>query len=223
MQEVTITAFLFRSQKMKKCMTFMLLVSAPIFAQALDSAGLDNSAAVLIHDREKRHEEPREIVRNFWTFSTATLRAGLTGPNQTKGDAIPWSEEDSIHTRGLFLNPRNSTQIVIEHPGLYRVDYNVTGQAPDRSIGSQRATFQFAGYLNGSIINNSIFSPGQIGDAIAEVTGQFLVKVSERFSILQLVNQTDLAVTLINNIGTEDTADFGNNISASILIKKVRD
>jgi hypothetical protein len=207
---------------MKKCITLMLLVSTPIIAQALDAASLDNSAAIIIHERGRRDEEHREISGNFWTFSTSTLPPGMgiTGSTPIIGGAVPWTEDGSLHTRGLSINFFNNTQIVIEHPGLYQVDYNVTGFTPGGGRGPSNP-FQFAGYLNGSIISNSIFSQGESNEA--EVTGQFLVKILEKSSFLQLVNQTNIEVTLDDDAGTTDTTDFGNNISASIIIKKVGD
>jgi hypothetical protein len=209
---------------MKKLMAFMLLTAAPMLVQAVDTNTLDNNANIIIVDRHKHEENPRDVVGYFWSESTATLLPGPTGTlRPTIGDAVSWTVADSLHTDGLFIDLFSNTQIVIEHPGLYEVDYLVTG-FPSRSNTAIIQSFQFAGYLNGSLINGSIYSPGQgMTTMVQEVAGQFLVSVDEKFSTFQLVNQTDVSVTLVNDIGTVDTTDFGDNISASVFIKKVGD
>lgn len=207
---------------MKNLFIYMLLIAAPMLVQALDADRLETRSDIIIHDQNRRHDDRRDVSGYFWSDDTQYLRGGITGSSGivTLGDAVVWSNQESLHTDGLFVSSSNATVIVIEDPGLYQLDYLVNGM-------SFAVHFQFATYLNGQIVEGSTYGAKVLETSGAtfstEVSGQLFVKIIEKFSELRLVNQSETKVALYNNYGTTDTKDFGFNVTASMIIKKVGD
>jgi hypothetical protein len=213
---------------MKKLFTFMLITAAPMLAQALDSSDMNQQAAIVIRDRHQHEERREDVWGYFWNDDTVFLRPGTTSTAAAgstfivdlPGDAIPWSEDDSVHSRGIFVSHVDDTNIVIEHPGVYQVDYLLSGAVFYNELG-----YRVAAYLNGSDspISGSVYATENPAFGVTGVTGtielggQFVFRSFEKFSELQIANQSLNAVTLNNEVLDDDNI----NVSASIFIKKI--
>jgi hypothetical protein len=182
------------------------------------------------------------------------------------GDAVDWggtnNDIDDIHSEGIWVNRSDTTQIIIEHPGIYLVTYSATVQVDciDADINSADGEAQLALRLNNSLVRGSIYGTGNafsecfftalfanafgqvtidcdaevttctidttddfdiVQDAQTQIFGQAIVKVCDHFSILTLNNHCENDLILDNTVGTEDPADWGYNVSASVVIYRL--
>lgn len=142
------------------------------------------------------------------------------------GAAVNWSQGGSTESDGVF-NGSDTHNIVIEHPGTYLVTYILTLRG-DTSLDTNT---QFALFVNNSAspVLGSIYSTSDIGNGLTEggetfvdqLVGQAIVHITSRDSTIQLRNHSEFDVALVNDAGTSDTATWGNNVSASLLLHRI--
>lgn len=140
------------------------------------------------------------------------------------GDPIPWLGF-STESDGITTDSTDSSKIVIEHSGVYIVNYILTLEGVD--FGDTDA--QFALFLNegATPVPGSTFAIADIGSGdidneatfIRQLVGQAIVHVTRGNSTLQLFNWSPFDVELISDI--IDTNPWGDNVSASLLIQRV--
>lgn len=158
------------------------------------------------------------------------------------GDSVDWDGPingiQQIHSEGVYVNPDDTTTIVIKHPGTYLITYSLTVEVSDFE-GLDDGDAQFALYLNDSIVYGSTygtgnaFSSGFISDVFndaldtdltyddeAQISGQIIIVVDDYNSLLSLSNHCENGLTLSAQAGTDDP-NFSNNVSASILIHRI--
>lgn len=148
-------------------------------------------------------------------------------------------------SEGVFVDPDDTTTIVIKHPGTYQVSYSATLSVDSSGIVSEDdGDAQLALYLNNSLVPGSIYAVGnafsdffygmldatilrvedvdvQVSDGEVQLNGTAIVTVIDHFSRLNLVNQGENTLDLVNDAGTDDTDTFGNNVSVSIFINRL--
>jgi hypothetical protein len=178
----------------------------------------------------------------FYLNETVSLPSSVdTPPNNDP--TVDWDGAingiQGIHSEGVYVNPDNTTTLVIKHPGTYLVTYSLTVEQDETYI-TEPGDAQFGLFLNGYLVPGSVYGTGNAfsedfissvfngamgttgGDFTAEtqVNGQALVVVSDHNSYLSLQNYGENDVILSADAGTEDI-NFGSNVSASILINRI--
>lgn len=134
-----------------------------------------------------------------------------------------WIDSGSVHTDGIFVNPSDPCEILLQKRGVYLATYIVTGDnQADQAQPEQQ--FQFALYLNDgeTPIPGSTYATYTGGQTEAiNMKGSVIFHVSEKNSTLALVNQCENTVEIDNDAGTNNTGEFGNNVSASLVIRRL--
>lgn len=140
-------------------------------------------------------------------------------------DAVNWDSDKSTSSPGIFVNAENSHFIQIADTGVYLVTYNLTVEL--NGTDSDAGDVQFALYLN----NGELPIPGTtygVGNAIndgtrfePQLTGQAVIRIFERNTLLSLNNQCENSVELDDDVGTDNPDDFGFNVSGSIYIQRI--
>ncbi len=199
---------------MKKMLASLFLAASAFFIQPVDAS------------------DPRW----GYVFLTETVE-------QDSGYAVDWDGPingvQQIHSEGICVNPDDSCTILIKHPGTYLVTYSVTVEV--LCSHSDDGDAQFALYLNDCPVYGSVyatgnaFSSGFISDvfngalnndplltydAESQISGQAIVVVNDYNSLLSLKNHCENDLTLSAQAGHDDP-NFGNNVSASILIHRI--
>lgn len=142
--------------------------------------------------------------------------------NQTvfSQDLISWENAGSVNTSDIYINPEDAREILITHPGTYLITYNLT--VANTSNNSDVGDAQF------TLAANEIFVPGSIyavGNALvnseSQLAGQAIVKLDTHFSKISLHNRCENTIILHSDVGTDNPDEFGQNVSASIIIRKI--
>jgi hypothetical protein len=150
-----------------------------------------------------------------------------TGQTVDSLEPVEWNYSNSIldDEHDIQLSDLDPTKIILKHQGYYRVRYSLTlnsNAGPTIDPGD----IQFALYLyNGStLVDGTTYAVGNaFVDAEPQLNGQQIIQVLYPKSSLQLVNQCEFVASLISDAGTDDTNEWGPNVSASILIEKLAD
>jgi hypothetical protein len=195
---------------MKKILCFLSLAASAFFVQPAEAA------------------DPR------WGYFYLTETIDDLYPGEPVDWDGPVNGIQQIHSEGVFVNPDDSTTIILKHPGTYLVTYSLTVEESNDNVSdTEPGNVQFALFLNDSIVPGSTYAIGNayssdfisyflgvLIDAESQIYGQVLVVVNDYNSLLALVNECGNLVDLSAQAGTDDP-NFGNNVSASILIQRI--
>jgi hypothetical protein len=148
------------------------------------------------------------------------------------GGFVDWTMSGDLPQDNIQLDATDKTVIVIKRPGVYLINYTVVySLTPDTTPAPTTPAGQFALYLNGLLQQGTTFTGGTPISILTtppspatftqEAVGPVLIRVDQPHSRLQLANQSENSLRIDPNVGTGDTAMFGFNVAASLLLMKV--
>lgn len=199
---------------MKKLTTLLLLAALSMLAQPIEAKENTKKCCVQkcsVQDKCK-HKDPE--FGYFYLVSDQTV-------DGNEFDPVSWELAGSVNTDDIFIDSSDPTKIILKKRGYYLVNYIVTADVITEAANPDPG-FQFALYLNDSSlpIAGSTYGTGLTSNG-PQVNGQVVFRVDEIKSTLQLVNQCENSVELDNDVGTDNTNEFGFNVSGSLVIQRL--
>lgn len=147
---------------------------------------------------------------------------------------VNWEDSCSIKTVGIKVNSASPTEILICKPGIYEVEYILTGRSCQNECCN---SFEFALLSNGSLVTGSTYATNSLRGCPEENVRQqpnddpceycsgcdtqlvgraVLVVPCHTNAILSLVNRSAASIVLDALV-----SECGNNVSGSIFIKRI--
>jgi hypothetical protein len=131
---------------------------------------------------------------------------------------VIWDQSNDEHSHDIHINSNNLDEIVIEDRGTYVAHFTTFGTPSTEG----QTSYRFGLELNGELVPGSIFAvTANADDPIEELVGQVVFRVTEKDSVIRLVNDSadNANVTLANIAGHSGAA---NNVTASLYIEQIR-
>ncbi len=159
---------------------------------------------------EETCDDDRERLTFAYFFVSNDQTLDEDGP-------VVWDPATAITEGKIFLDPDDTDDIII-HRGVYLATFSVTAIPSIISLGEIAIRFELR--LNGTqIIGSSYAVSGENTDPALQDTGQVIFFVNEDFSVLELVNDSEVTVNLVSDVVDAITP----NVSASLAITKLAD
>jgi hypothetical protein len=181
---------------MNKLLAFLILAASTLFSANVDA-----------------NENFLEKGITHYSYFYVTNNQALPAISQSYA-CILWNTDFALETKEVFLDSDDNCNIILEDKGVYLVTYTVTAQ------NFTNENFKFALLLNGELIPGSIYGSSTTisegSDAIEQLHGQVIFKVTHKRSALQLVNNTAYEVDLVSISGGN-----GDSVTASIIVEKI--
>lgn len=194
---------------MKKIFTLMLLAAAPLLAQAqsIEDFSFSSSSSSSSSDQGPQYGY-------FWVDDVNEVI--------TPNSSVSWTRQ--FHSKGISISPLNKNVIIIENPGVYRINFVLFGAFDDYLtpiVGNQ--PWRFALFLDGLEIPNSTYAiSGRDSYPSFDLdpnqnNGQVIVKIPCKNAQLELRNVGTTTVTLLY-----DVVPYGGaNVAAGIYIDEI--
>lgn len=216
---------------MKKLCAFLLLAAIPL-AQPVEAKASKTFPQIVASKKAavKKVEDSSSSSSSCHAQDPEFGYFYLTVDQLIKGgcfEPVNWAQAGSVNTDDIFINPSDSTNILLKKPGYYLVTYSLTvdeGPAAVKPVGSDGPVgFQFALYLNDSNVplSGSTYAQGTLNEEAIQLNGQVIFRVNAPDSNLRLVNQCEFTVELDNDAGTNNIAEFGPNVSGSMVVQRL--
>lgn len=198
-----------RGKIMGKLFAIALLAATPLLAM-----GSTMPMALAEESHEGSHDEATEHGFFGFFYTTASDTIGSL-------DAVSFDPTVAVDTKNIFLDPNDSTEVVLRHRGSYVASYIVSGH--DAATGA--TAYRFALELDDtSLIPGSVYGVNQDSatgtTGIEQLCGQVVFTTTHDFSTISLVNDTIDPVSLEPISG--GLVGEPASVTASLVVAKLK-
>lgn len=193
---------------MKAFLPLMMLAAMPFAAEAKHTTPV---AVANGHDSECCDHVHQAKWAQFYF-----IRTWLCEQKVCPDQAVKWDPCKGFASESIKINKRCPTDIIIKEPGLYLIEYSVTGEV---HCGEEGTVLQFSLFANGKRVKGSTFAVADAENGEEEqLNGQVVVNVCERNTVLKLVNEGPSTVILDSDVAEDGCIP---NVTAEIFIQKL--